>query len=487
MHFPTVRPRETPVVGAQVLHNPIEASRSPSTMPTPLPEDPPIEAFGELVPLASLQEAPLRDGTAPWPKPEVLTDLKTQCSPLMFGGGVYGHGKYNDDTLLYSDAAVRALRLAFRYGINALDTSAYYEPSELVLGRALRILAPEYPRSSYFLITKCGRYGLEKSKFDYSPERIEASIQRSLNRLGTTYLDAALLHDIEFVSDQPEIALLPEGAPLAAQAVGLPCAGVPRGQDEARHLLGIAPEDAAKIRGPGDERVLEAARTLFKLKDQGVIRNVGMSGYPLGELVRISRLIASHPPYRPLDVILSYSNDTLHADLLSAWRPLFATRPSGASEANWEPPMLINASPFSMGLFSDRGPPAWHPADPKLLEAVQLAHARAKNAASVTDIAPVTGDNVLGYTALSFGLRNAASKEAVPTLLGMSTTEEVHVALSAFRALTAGLGTYPVDASLQEKYETLYHQLTSFEGMVRRTLQDAQVNELCWPSPAPDA
>lgn len=149
--------------------------------------------------------------------------------------------------------------------------------------------------------------------------------------------------------------------------------------------------------------------------------------------------------------------------------------------------MLINASPFSMGLFSDRGPPPWHPADPKLLEAVQLAHARAKNAASVTDVAPVTADNVLGYTALSYGLRNAASKDAVPTLLGMSTTEEVHTGVSAFRALAAGLGTYPVDASVKEKYETLFHQLASFEGMIRRTLQDAQVNELCWPSPAPDA
>lgn len=487
MHFPTVRPRETPVVGAQVLRNHIEASRSHSTMSTPLPEDPPIESFGELVPLDSLQDAPLRDGEAPWPKQATLTDLKTQCSPMMFGGGVFGHGKYNDDALLYSNAAVRALRLAFRYGINALDTSAYYEPSELVLGRALRILAPEYPRSSYFLITKCGRYGAEKDKFDYSPKRIEESIQRSLKRLGTTYLDAALLHDIEFVSNQPEIAQAPEGAPLAAQAVGLPCAGAPHSQEEALRLLGLAPEDAAKIRGPGDERVLEAARTLFKLKDQGVVRNVGMSGYPLGELVRISRLIASHPPYRPLDVILSYSNDTLHADLLSAWRPLFAARPSSVPEAKWEPPMLINASPFSMGLFSDRGPPPWHPADPKLLEAVQLAHARAKNAASVTDVAPVTADNVLGYTALSYGLRNAASKDAVPTLLGMSTTEEVHTGVSAFRALAAGLGTYPVDASVKEKYETLFHQLASFEGMIRRTLQDAQVNELCWPSPAPDA
>lgn len=456
-------------------------------MPIQPREDPPLETFGELVPLATVQEAALRDGEAPWPKPKELTDLKTQCSPLLFGGGIFGHGMYNEDALMHGNTAVRALRLAFRYGINALDTSPYYYPSELVLGRALRILAPEYPRSSYFLITKCGRYGPEKSMFDYSPERIRASIQKSLDRLGTTYLDAALLHDAEFVADQPEIAQTTEGAALAAQAVGIACTGPQRTQEEARALLGIGPDDAARIRGKGDERVLEAARTLFALKDQGVVRNVGISGYPLGELLRISRLVASHPPYRPLDVVLSYSNHTLHSNLLPAWRPLFAAPPSSEYPGEWHPPMLINASPFSMGLLSDRGPPAWHPADQKLLDAMQLAHARAKNAASVTDVPPVTADNVLGYTALAGGLRSAASKDGMPTLVGMSHVEEVHTALSAFRALAAGLGTYPLDAALQDKYTTLYHQLSSFEGMIRQTLLDAHVIELCWPSPALDA
>lgn len=38
------------------------------------------------------------------------------------------------------------------YGINAFDTSAYYGPSEIVLGTALKTLAPEFPRASYKLV-----------------------------------------------------------------------------------------------------------------------------------------------------------------------------------------------------------------------------------------------------------------------------------------------------------------------------------------------
>ncbi|WFD44466.1 D-arabinose 1-dehydrogenase (NAD(+)) [Malassezia psittaci] len=446
-------------------------------------EDKPI---GELVPLASIPDTPLRDGKAPWKQSEPLTDFKSQCTPLIFGGGVFAYGKYNDDQLVHSDAALRALRLAFRYGMNALDTSPFYHPSEFVLGRALRILSEEYPRSSYFLITKCGRYGFNKSDFDYSPDCIRASIERSCKRLGTEYLDAALLHDAEFISDQPKIAQTPQGANLAAQAIGITCAGEQRTQAQAQDLLGIAPEHAAQIRGDGDQQVLDAARALFALKDQGIIRNVGMSGYPLGELLRLSRLIASHPPYRPLDVILNYSNHTLHADLLPAFLPLFAERPY-SYEPEWHPPMMLNASAFSMGLFSDHGTPSWHPADPKLKQAVQLAHARVKNAAQVTDVPPITGDNVLGYTALVSGLRCAFFHPPVPTLLGMSTVEEVHTAVAAYRALTAEHQPSSLDPSLQEKSLRVYQQLSASEALILQTLRQAQVQNLCWPSPSLDS
>jgi len=44
------------------------------------------------------------------------------------------------------------LFLSVRYGIRAFDTSAYYGPSEIVLGNILQSLRAEFPRSSYQLV-----------------------------------------------------------------------------------------------------------------------------------------------------------------------------------------------------------------------------------------------------------------------------------------------------------------------------------------------
>ena len=47
---------------------------------------------------------------------------------------------------------IRCLWIALRYGIRAFDTSAYYGPSEIVLGGVLRALKSEFPRESYKLV-----------------------------------------------------------------------------------------------------------------------------------------------------------------------------------------------------------------------------------------------------------------------------------------------------------------------------------------------
>ena len=49
-------------------------------------------------------------------------------------------------------ADIRYLWIALRYGIRAFDTSAYYGPSEIVLGGVLRALKSEFPRESYKLV-----------------------------------------------------------------------------------------------------------------------------------------------------------------------------------------------------------------------------------------------------------------------------------------------------------------------------------------------
>lgn len=46
-----------------------------------------------------------------------------------------------------------------------------------------------YPRESYRLITKAGKYGEQVAHHVYDPEVIRKSVDRSLKRLGTSYLD----------------------------------------------------------------------------------------------------------------------------------------------------------------------------------------------------------------------------------------------------------------------------------------------------------
>ena len=92
-------------------------------------------------------------------------------------------------------------------------------------------------------------------------------MQRSLERLGTDYLDVVLLHDAEFVA---VVVSPPEGtAGHHASAVTDP---------KVMEQWGLAPGKEDVIHGPGDEKVIAAARELFKMKEEGVIKAVGISG-----------------------------------------------------------------------------------------------------------------------------------------------------------------------------------------------------------------
>lgn len=73
--------------------------------------------------------------------------------------------------------------------------------SEVVLGNALGRLHDKYPRSTYWISTKVGRYGPEKQHFDYSSQRIRESVDESLRRLHTSYIDIMICHDVEFVKE----------------------------------------------------------------------------------------------------------------------------------------------------------------------------------------------------------------------------------------------------------------------------------------------
>lgn len=67
------------------------------------------------------------------------------------------------------------------------------------MGDALEALKSEYPRESYYIQTKVGRYGYRPRDFDYSGKRVRESVMESMRRLHTDYIDVVLCHDVEFV------------------------------------------------------------------------------------------------------------------------------------------------------------------------------------------------------------------------------------------------------------------------------------------------
>lgn len=105
------------------------------------------------------------------------------------------------------------------------------------------------------------------------------------------------------------------------------------------------------------EQVLEEGiPALEQLKKSGIIRYFGVSGLPLNIFdVALSRTA--------LDVILSYCHYSLNDSSLLGLLPLLERQGTG----------LINASPLSMGLLSNRDVPEWHPAGEDIRAACRRA------------------------------------------------------------------------------------------------------------------
>src|SRR3984957_596128 len=115
------------------------------------------------------------------------TDLN--LSLIGFGGAALGGVFGNVDP----GEGMRAVHLAVDSGINFFDTSPYYGTTlaETRLGAALL-----GRRDRVIIATKCGRYGT--NEFDFSAKRVTASIDESLRRLQTDYVDLLQVHDLEF-------------------------------------------------------------------------------------------------------------------------------------------------------------------------------------------------------------------------------------------------------------------------------------------------
>jgi aryl-alcohol dehydrogenase-like predicted oxidoreductase len=124
--------------------------------------------------------------------------------------------KYPQDFTIPDDTAVRRLLAqASTLGINLLDTAPAYGSSEERLGLLLE------RRQEWVLVTKVGEeFSDGRSHFDFSAAHTRSSIERSLRRLRTDYLDIVLIH-----SDGNDCAILDDGACVATlracQAQGL--------------------------------------------------------------------------------------------------------------------------------------------------------------------------------------------------------------------------------------------------------------------------
>jgi len=113
-------------------------------------------------------------------------------------------------------AAVELLRVAAELGINLLDTAPAYGTSEERLGALMHQYGWFGGREKWIVSTKAGEEfdesadgGKGASRFDFSPEAIRASVERSLRRLRTDYLDVVLLH-----SDGRDLWLINESGAL---------------------------------------------------------------------------------------------------------------------------------------------------------------------------------------------------------------------------------------------------------------------------------
>jgi aryl-alcohol dehydrogenase-like predicted oxidoreductase len=174
------------------------------------------------------------------------------------------------------------------------------------------------PRDHYYLSTKVGRYGKDgKNTWDYSAKRATESVYESLDRLHIDSIDLINVHDIEFVD------------------------------------LNLV--------------INETLPALVELKNKGIVKHIGITDLQLENL----KWVIEHTTPGTVESVLNFCHYCLNDDKLVDFLDFFEKHDVG----------VINASPLSMGLLSERGIPEWHPAPKALVEVCRKAvkHCRSRN------------------------------------------------------------------------------------------------------------
>ena len=232
-----------------------------------------------------------------------------KVSNISFGASSLG-GVFRQ---ISEDEAIKAVFTAIDNGINFIDVSPYYGhlKAETVLGKALK----QIPRDRYYLSTKVGRYGKNGvNLWDYSAKRVTESVYESMERLNIDYIDLINVHDIEF---------------------------------------------QASMEGGLQKVVDETLPALVALREKGVVGHVGITDLQPENL----KWVIEHSDPGTVESILCFCHYSLNDDMLLDYLDFFESHGIG----------VVNASPLSMGLLSDRGTPEWHPAPQPLKDACRRA------------------------------------------------------------------------------------------------------------------
>lgn len=175
----------------------------------------------------------------------------------------------------------------------------------------------------------------------------------------------------------------------------------------------------------------ETIPALVAIRRAGKVRHIGVSGLPL-------RIFREASARTKLDAIISYCRYTLFDDSLATLIPELKTRRVG----------VINAAPLGMGLLTQAGPPAWHPAPAEMKRACRQAAAWC--AAHGIDLAQL---------ALRFAVENDA---IASTIVGIAS--ETHLRQNVKHIET------PIDAQAMREVTAIL----------------APVNNKTWPSGRPE-
>ncbi|KAI2607784.1 Aldo/keto reductase [Hypoxylon fragiforme] len=317
--------------------------------------------------------------------------------------------------------------------VKAFDTSPYYGPSEIILGNALAhpSITSKHPRSSYFLVTKAGR--IEGNVFDYSPSWVRYSVYRSLERLHTPYLDLVYMHDVEFMPPQ---------------------------------------------------EVLTAVRELRRLRDEGVIRYVGISGYPVEKLCALAEMINTETK-EPLDAVLSYGHYTIQNTTLGS-SAIERFERAGVD-------VVLNASMLNMGLLTTRGADAgpmasWHPSPEPLRKVCQDLVPIAVDAGEKLEVVAIRWalDNWsrVGATKGGRNPKLPAGQRVGISVMGISSLAELEETCRVFQSVMEGLEEESLDTEQARRRQWSLDRRQKIQDLVEKMwLVLGQWKNYSWNSP----